>query len=496
MIKDNNLFKNVKLRIVISVVLLLLISVVYFILSRYAYNNFQVILLLVLYISLMIVNLIFTVTPILALLKKQLHIQQSYAHELENHMELAEHLIQKSNKDANIKNEFLSNISHEIRTPMHGIIGMTELLQDTELDETQLEYLHILKKSGGTLLSLIDDMFDFTKMEEGTLELDKVSFNPGFLIEDFASSYAYRAEDKGLELDFFVDDNVPKYIIGDPGRISQILSNLTGNAIKFTSEGGVLIECRVKDFNNGVVYIEFSVTDTGVGVNNSEYDEVFDFFTQSDSSLTKEHAGIGMGLAISRQLTLLMGGEIGVDSVPGKGSRFWVNIPFEKVHFQNNHIFSGDINLANVLYIGSNQTNRDVISHMLINCGVKFIMVENDSKGMKAIKESYLTENPINIVIIDKRIGEYINHDFCKNIRKNETYKNTHLILLTSKTLYRDAKFLEDIGYTAYLTKPLQQIDLYDCIAEIVGLIFNTKYSKKIRIISPYSLHERRNSLN
>lgn len=500
MIANNSVFKKIKSKIIHSLSIIVLVTLGFHVLWIHIDNvyNFTSLLFVILSLFILLIVLfvliVFTFIPVIQLIKKQIHIQDSYSSELESYMEMTELLSKKAEIAARVKREFVANISHEIRTPMNGIIGMTELLQDTDLTETQKQYLDILNSSGRTLLTLMDDIFDFSKIEDGTLELENIGFNLKLLIEDFYTQYSYRANDKGLKLSYCVDPDIPDQLHGDPGRIRQVLANLTGNAIKFTEKGEIIISCRIVESRQRSTNLIFTVEDSGCGVDPEL--NIFDEFTQGDGSFTRKHRGIGLGLTISRQLADLMGGVIGVKNPPSGGALFWFTVELGISERRRTLFEGGDISLARVLYVVDNRTNRDVICAMLTNYGVKHSVAGSGENLEELLFNSYEGGDPYNVIFVDKRIEHNSEHHFCEYVKGDSQYKNTHLVLLTSKISRGDVKILERIGYSAYLTKPVIQLDLHDCLSQIIGNIYNGRDDEGRRIITRHSLHEMRKFLN
>jgi len=253
---------------------------------------------------------------------------KSYALELERKNEEMESALTTAREATRMKSRFLANMSHEIRTPMNGVLGMTDFLLGTELNTEQLEYAESIKRSADSLLLLINDILDISRIEAGKLRLDRLAFSLRAKVEDTGSLFALQARGKGLEFVCEVPENLTEAVLGDPGRLGQVLTNLLGNAIKFTDYGriGVTVETLREDQDD--IFVRFVVHDTGIGISRDQQDRLFESFTQGDDSSTRKYGGTGLGLAISKQLVELMGGEIGVESEPGRGSRFWFTARF------------------------------------------------------------------------------------------------------------------------------------------------------------------------
>jgi len=489
--RKNNIFKKLKLKLIIAVGIMCISTVIFHI--AYVVLAYHYRFILFSFVSVLILTSLAIFYPIYKLLTKQLHIQNSYARELESHIAMTETLLAQSDLAINAKNDFLSNISHEIRTPLNGIIGMTELLMDTNLDNTQKQYLKVLKNSGGSLLSMIDDIFDYSKIESGVIKITETTFNFRYLLEEFIRSYIYRAEEKGLKLYYEIDNDIPEFISSDPERIKQILANLISNAIKFTEKGYIKLVFNLESDSAFYSYVRFSITDTGMGIGNSDPEKLFEKFSQGDNSTTREFGGIGLGLAISKHLANLMGGEIGVKTPEGGGSCFWFTLKLKKGEKDINPVEFGDVSRSKILCIGDNHTNREVLGAMLGTWGVKHKILPNVSDAINIIKNSYDSGEPYNVVIIDKQMNNDSDHFLCKIISSDNRFKNTRIILLTTVLGDNDLKSIEELGYDAYLTKPILQIDLFDCIAQVLG---ERDSSLKKKIITKNSLHESRNFFN
>jgi two-component system, sensor histidine kinase and response regulator len=366
---------------------------------------------------------------------------------------------------ARTKSEFLANMSHEIRTPINGILGLSHLALDTALNNEQEEYLQGITFSAESLLTVINDVLDFSKVEAGKMVLLPADFNIGDLVEKSLKILAVKAHAKKIELISHISPDIPEMMFGDAARIRQVLLNLIGNAVKFTDSGEIVVRVRRKKSTGVKILAEFEVSDTGIGIAPDKLEAVFEAFVQADGSCTRAYAGTGLGLAISKQLVTLMGGEIGVESTLAKGSCFTFTVELEPAHDLVANYDKGRLNGLRVLVVDDNLTQCSVLTEQLTHEGTEVVSTVCGTSGLAILRDSALRGIPFDAVLLDAHLPDGIGMEVAGCIQRDPALQGLQVVMLTSIDLQTDLKFCKDVEIQQYLVKPVSRRELFAMIS-------------------------------